>query len=125
MKITQRLLERKFLIIAIVWTSLIAILCLISLNNVPSIPVKGKDKVVHFLFYFGYVIFWYKAFRNSKLFLVVISALFYGIIIEVLQPIITTTREADFYDVIANSLGAFSAMLFLNFMRKNNFSKNF
>lgn len=38
-------------------------------------------------------------------------AVFYGIIIELLQEGITLTRKADFYDVVANTTGVFCAVL--------------
>ncbi|MDO9260601.1 MAG: VanZ family protein, partial [Flavobacteriaceae bacterium] len=37
--------------------------------------------------------------------LIILCIFFYGIIIEVLQEILTTKREADIYDVIANTMG--------------------
>lgn len=45
-------------------------------------------------------------------------AVVYGIVIEVLQSILTVSREADVYDVLANAIGALTAFLFLRFYKK-------
>jgi VanZ family protein len=113
-------LERKYLLIAIFWTLSITALSLVSLEGkVSSLAFKNTDKVVHVLFYFFFTFFWSKAYKNKKVILIMLLAVLYGIVIEVLQTTITATREADFHDVLANSLGAFLAMLVLGFSNKN------
>ncbi|WP_379812223.1 VanZ family protein [Flavobacterium chuncheonense] len=120
MKTTQHLLERKYFLIAIIWTLSITALSLISLEGrTPSLAFKNTDKVVHALFYFFFTFFWSRACKNKKVILIMLLAVLYGIVIEVLQTTITATREADFYDVLANSLGAFLAMLVLKVINKN------
>ena|SRR5690606_14346058 len=119
--ITKRLSERNYLLAAITWTILIAILCLVSLKQLPSITtIKYKDKIIHFLFYFVFVFLWYFALKNKnvKILKIVVFAIVYGIIIEVLQSVVTTNREADVFDALANSFGACSAFLILKL--KNN-----
>jgi VanZ family protein len=44
----------------------------------------------------------------------------YGLIIEVLQEILTNTRQADFYDFLANTTGAFVGLIVLLYY-KNKF----
>ncbi len=46
-------------------------------------------------------------------------------IIEVLQDVLTQTREADFYDVLANSLGALVGFVGLYCVKNKIFSKFF
>jgi VanZ family protein len=111
-------LERKFLIIAIFWTAVITWLSLVSFEKVPSVSISipGKDKVVHFFFYFFFVFLWTKALdlreRKQQL-IVLVIAIIYGIIIEVFQDVFTLTRTADYLDVVANSIGAISGLVFL------------
>lgn len=50
--------------------------------------------------------------------MIVVYAILYGIIIEVLQSVVTLNREADVLDAVANSIGACTAILFLKI--KNN-----
>ncbi|MCO6175151.1 VanZ family protein [Flavobacterium sp. NRK F10] len=113
----QRLSERKFFFVAILWTLAITYLSLVSIDTESAgsfLPIPNKDKVVHFLFYFFFVYFWSKTFKQSdKFFYIVIVAVIYGIIIEVLQGVCTVNRQADFFDVLANTCGAVLAMLIL------------
>ena len=111
MKITKHLSERNFLLLAIIWTVLITVASLVSSSAIPKVNLLWNDKIVHFLFYFFFVVFWsfalHKNFYLKKYsFIIVVFAIVYGIIIEVLQELLTTTREPDLYDVFANALGA-------------------
>ena len=122
-KITKHLSERNFLILAILWTIGITIGSLVSLNNTPKLSIPGKDKTAHFIFYFVFVLFWFLALkskvknRNFNLVLV-FAAVLYGITMEVLQSLLTENRQADFYDILANTFGAifgiFIVSVFLN-----------
>jgi VanZ family protein len=111
-------LERKYLIGAIFWTIGITWLSLVSFERVPnvSISIPGKDKIVHFFFHFFLVVFWAKGLnarnKNQQLIILLIAVL-YGIIIEVFQDVFTLTRTADALDVVANSIGAISGIVFL------------
>lgn len=112
----------KFLLTAIAWTTLITFLSLATIGDFgSSIAIAGKDKVVHFLFYFIFVIAWYYAkFQNTKpTYYLVLTAIFYGIFMEICQGIFTINRTPDFFDALANSAGAITAFLFL----KNRFNK--
>lgn len=111
-------MERKFLILAIFWTAAITWLSLISFDSVPSVSISipGKDKVVHFVFYFVFVVLWSKALNSGEKkqhLVLLLVAITYGIIIEAFQDIFTLTRTAEFLDVVANSIGAISGIAFL------------
>jgi VanZ family protein len=93
------------------------------LNDIPSIPIKSKDKYAHFVFYFVLVLSWFFSFKETSLGIkikVLCFAILYGIIIEVFQEVFTVKREADILDVVANSFGAVIAYLIFPFL-KNNF----
>jgi VanZ family protein len=95
--------------IALVWTALMFYLCLKEMSGLPKITIPGKDKMAHFAFYTGFVIFWFKAnTKNTKNTLkhIVLVGILVGILIEFLQLTCTKTRAFDFFDIIANSLGA-------------------
>ncbi|WP_442902425.1 VanZ family protein [Flavobacterium sp.] len=130
MKITKHLSERSFLFLAILWTVIITVLSLVSLNSIPQVDVPGKDKIVHFLFYSIFVIFW--SFSKNKWcsnwnyrLLIVCLAIVYGIIIEVLQSVLTHTREADLNDILANSLGAIVGFVCVYCVKNKFFNKFF
>lgn len=124
-KIIKHLLERKFFWLALIWTFVITVASLVSVNSFSKIKSVGNDKIVHFLFYLFFVILWGLVKRqndsNRKYYLFVfLVAMSYGLIIEVLQEILTNTRQADFYDFLANTMGAFVGLVVLLFY-KNKF----
>lgn len=130
MKTIKQLSEHNFLVLAILWTVSITVASLVSLTNVPKVAISGNDKVVHFIFYAVFVILWglakSKSFFKLKLnLLIVLIAILYGIIIEVLQSTLTTSREADFYDVLANSLGAIFGFVCQYYVKNKIFNKFF
>lgn len=124
-KIIKHLLERKFFWLALIWTFVITVASLVSVNSFSKIKSVGNDKIVHFLFYLFFVILWGLVKRqndsNRKYYLFVfLVAMSYGLIIEVLQEILTNTRQADFYDFLANTTGAFVGLIVLLYY-KNKF----
>jgi VanZ family protein len=121
--IIKQLLERKYFLLAVCWTAIITVLSLIKLNltNETLVVFEGKDKLVHFIFYFFFVFFWQIVVKDSNQNLkILIIAIVYGMIIEVFQEVFTTTRSADILDLLANSLGAVTAYIL---MKKKYFKK--
>lgn len=80
-------------------------------RNAQSTSLPYLDKVAHFSFYFGYTVLFILAFR-SKLW-AVITALFLGATMEILQGLLTTTRSADYIDMLFNTFGTVVALLFM------------
>ena len=81
---------------------------------------EDSDKIVHLLAYAVFVSLWFLFFYVLKqkkdnfsraLIKSCSLALIYGIIIEILQGELTTSRSADFKDVLANSVGILIGML--------------
>ena len=56
--------------------------------------------------------------KNKEYLLIVVIAVSYGIIIEVLQGVLTDTRKPDFNDVIANTTGVVIAVLLNKYISK-------
>jgi|JI10StandDraft_1071094.scaffolds.fasta_scaffold31135_3 hypothetical protein len=103
---------------ALSWTILIAFLCLVKDSDLPSIGIKvsGLDKVVHFGFHFIFILLWAFYFFASRKVLtikliatLVFCSFIFGVSIELLQGIYTTTRQADVFDVLSNTFGALVA----------------
>ena len=117
MKLIQHLLGHNlFKIFAVLWTLLIIYLCLDDSPNVPQFTFQYKDKVVHFIFYFVFVYFWTKSLKNkdiNTLGLILFLALILGITIEFLQENFTYTRTFDWYDILANSIGAVASFMYV------------
>ena len=77
-----------------------------------------KDKLVHFIFYFVFVVLWCFGLHKTDKIKILLIAVVYGIIIEILQYVLTENRTADFYDVLANSSGAFLAFFVFPIIKK-------
>lgn len=113
---TKNLLVPKllYLWIALFWTGVIAYFCLTPSNNLPSISIPYLDKFVHACFHFVFTLFWFLFFKkqlNSPNFikplrLSFVLSVFFGVGIEILQELCTTTRKGDVIDVLANMTGA-------------------
>ncbi|MFK7002089.1 VanZ family protein [Flavobacterium oreochromis] len=128
MKIIKILLEpkRKFIWLALCWTSLILFLSFKAPTLNPKYTFPNEDKVVHFVFYFVFVFLWMKYIvltqclsLKKMTFLITFVAIVFSILVEIGQEFLTTNRFAEIKDVIANSLGAItSAILFYRFFKK-------
>ena len=92
-------------------------------DTIVNIPVQNKDKIVHFLFYFIFVALWssyIKIAKKSKNYqwYVFMSAVLFGIMIELCQIFFTATRQGDIKDVFANSVGALMGSFFVTVTNK-------
>ncbi|MEC4003202.1 VanZ family protein [Flavobacterium sp. SUN052] len=103
---------------------MIIILSLISLGDVgESIDVPNKDKIVHFTFYFVFVMLWSLFFKTKNnsiiiLFIILFLAIVFGILIEICQGF-TKDRTPDPIDALANSIGAIFGLIFTLLFLKN------
>ncbi len=111
-----------FRLLFVSWLVFVTLASLFSFDqdDTPSINIPHFDKFVHFTFYFVMVILGIWAVREylkapRKLAVVVVwvvvFAVLYGIIIEVLQHTLTASREGDILDALANAAGALMGML--------------
>ena len=121
----------KFLLflVALFWTGVVSYFCLIKSSEMPKIEISNLDKYVHVFFHFVFTFVWYLFFRKQLITEKNVKPLLYsflfsftfGITIEILQQTITTTRNADIFDVIANSTGALLSISFIVISNKSNF----
>ncbi|MCB0453773.1 MAG: VanZ family protein [Aequorivita sp.] len=94
----------------------------------PNVHFSALDKIVHILIYFILVNLWmlYLYIRNGFQFnnkwslIILLSVLLYGIIIEILQGLLTISRSADIFDVLANLIGSLIGIYFFKSI-KNKF----
>ena len=109
--------ERKFAIAFLGWMLFVTYSSLATFPETEAsrINIPNLDKVVHFTFYFVAVILAVFSIREmtkgnfplkKALLISVIGAIFFGIIIEVVQYSFTTDRHGDVFDALANSFGA-------------------
>lgn len=89
-------------------------------NKVPQVPVWQFDKLVHTLIYFilsiTLIIAFYEQYQvtikrlNISL-LIIIIGIFYGGTMEILQHYIFINRSGNWYDFIANAVGAIAGVI--------------
>ncbi|MFH4968529.1 VanZ family protein [Gaetbulibacter sp. M240] len=115
------MLKKGLFVCALGYTMALLTVSLIRLNNLPDLGVDFVDKIFHFVAYTLLSLIWfYTCFYffelNQKKSLVfsVLGAVLFGTIIEVLQHVLTEYRAFEFYDALANTLGA----LFTAFIMK-------
>ncbi|MFI0428590.1 VanZ family protein [Mariniflexile sp. HMF6888] len=110
--------KKLFLLIGILYTVVLATVCLIKIKKLPEIGVSFGDKVFHFLAYMVLAFLWFNIFvdtfklkEKKALIYAALFSIVFGIIIEVLQGTITTSRSSDVYDVMANTMGVFLTVI--------------
>lgn len=86
-----------------------------------------SDKLMHGGAYFGMAFLWllfvvlsYKNKNLGKIIILICGfAIVFGILIEALQYTLTDYRELDFYDILANSIGATLAGITIYLLKDN------
>jgi len=117
---TKKLLGPKpLLLIALGYSILITIAFLYPRLGTTISSNLPWDKVVHVTLHAMLIFVWlhyYCSLKNTHKILFVIAmflglCVFYGIIIEILQGVLTKDRQADINDVIANIAGSFLGII--------------
>ncbi|WGF93805.1 VanZ family protein [Aequorivita marisscotiae] len=118
--IKNLLAVKTLLFIALLYSIVITSLFFLSSQNLPKTQISEADKLVHILIHFILVNLWLLYFfvknkfhfKKNWILIVVLSVLFYGIIIEIFQELFTDSRSADILDVAANLTGAILGIFF-------------
>ena len=119
--------HHKYFILLIFWLGVIFTLSLFSYKIDADPKLANQDKIAHLFFYFVLTILLIQFFKKeisidlvnkNGVTLSIILAFTYGTIIEFLQWAFTTTRSAEWNDVLANSLGISIAVISLNLLGK-------
>lgn len=117
----------KYFLPAAAWIVTITLLSLISTKNLTkfSVEIIGIDKLIHIFIYLilSFLLAWglKKTVKYKKLSLKMLAAVFlftslYGLSMEIAQKLMTTGRNFEYYDIIANIIGSLIGVLF--FIRK-------
>lgn len=121
------MLKQRLLILAIVYTITLTVVSLIKLNDLPDLGVDYGDKIFHFLAYGLLMLLWFLASEHAKksihIFYIAFLAIFYGIIIEVLQSELTNFRHYNVYDIVSNTLGVITMTLIIMIKNKTQVKK--
>lgn len=117
--INRLLGSKRLLVAAILYSCIISVLFFLPSGDFPKVGFSGIDKLVHATIYIILICLWQLYFyvKNEYQFkwkwalLIALACLLYGIIIEILQGLITNSRSADIFDVLANLTGSLLGIL--------------
>ena len=127
LKLIKHLLADRAIYIALFCSILILVLSLMSVDYGIELDLDNSDKILHSFSYTVLCLSWlfyFKPLHNSKQKLAISFGVFsYGIIIEVLQTVLTTYRTGSLYDVLANTIGIFIALVTFETIYKFIFQK--
>jgi VanZ family protein len=116
-------------LIALIWTGIVAYFCLVDSGKIPIIVIPNLDKCVHTFFHFVFTLVWFLFLRKQMqcnnvikpLLYSFLFSLFFGIGIEFIQQLYTATRSGDFFDFVANAIGAILALFLVVLCNRFNF----
>lgn len=111
-------------LIALSLTIAVVVGSLLSPTNISNAVAVVNDKIVHGVAYMTITFFWLLAkplsFMPKKSKTILLGVFVMGISIEVLQGILTKNRQADVWDIVANTVGILmSYVIFVLFLKKN------
>ncbi|PWK20899.1 VanZ like protein [Xanthomarina spongicola] len=116
-------LKTKALFFSTLYTITLTFVSLITLDldDVEEIIPSYSDKIFHLLAYLLFAWLWFNTFfyrykynKNQSIIRSIIVSSLFGIIIEVLQLVITTSRNFDVLDIVANIFGVLIAAILIN-----------
>jgi VanZ family protein len=117
-----------FLAAALFWSGVILFFCLIKASDLPQVEVPNLDKVIQATFHFVFTVLWFLFFKKKlktsnifrSLLISFVFSFFFGVTIEIMQQVFTTTRSADVLDELANLSGASLAVITIVLLNKFN-----
>ena len=119
--------KKILLTLTICYTLVLAILSLISIKSLPKLGSNFDDKIFHVFAYALLVLLWHGTLHSLKIarpiLIAVCFSIVYGMIIEILQGQLTTVRNLDILDILANCIGVTIASLFI-VLKRRTFVKN-
>ena len=100
------------------YTIALSILSLVRLTDVPKLNTGYDDKIAHFVLYAGLCLFWFMSFyalkSKSSLVLASLLSIGFGLVIEILQGIVSIHRTTEVFDLVANCLGVLTMAFIIN-----------
>ena len=123
LKPIKSLLENNAIYIAVFFTISILAGSLIRSEFIVVKSISTSDKTYHLIAYFLLMLSWLYAFFKKEKFqknvkYIILGCFIFGIIIEILQEVITSYRTASYLDIIANTVGVLLAVLIFHIFEK-------
>ena len=123
LKPIKSLLENNALYIAVFITISILFGSLVKSEFIVVESISVSDKIYHLIAYFLLMLSWLYAFFKKEKFqeyvkYIILGCFIFGIIIEILQGIITSYRTASYLDILANTIGVLLAVVIFHVFEK-------
>jgi VanZ family protein len=115
----------RYRLFAIAYLILISILFLLPGSSLPKenwFKTIYLDKWIHIILFAILIILWLKAFPgySSRLYiLLMVSAILYGILIELSQELFVLNRSMDVFDILADTAGVIAGAWYVGLYKKN------
>jgi VanZ family protein len=112
------------IIIMLIYLGIVTALSLLPTSNLPNIPfINGQDKAVHITMYLGlaFLASWSldtHGKRKPSIPLMLAGVAGWGVLMEVLQHLMTSGRGLEYTDMIANLAGATAGMFLYIYLEK-------
>jgi len=116
-------LENNAIYIAVFITISILFGSLVKSEFIVVESISVSDKTYHLIAYFFLMLSWLYAFFKKEKFqehvkYIILGCFIFGIIIEILQGIITSYRTASYLDILANTIGVLLAVVIFHVFEK-------
>jgi VanZ family protein len=123
LKHIKSLLEDNAIYIAVFFTISITIGSLVKSDFIVVKSISVSDKIYHLIAYFLLMLSLLYVFCKKETFqknvkYVILGCIIFGIIIEILQGIITSYRTASYLDIVANTIGVLLAVVIFHVFEK-------
>ena len=123
LKPIKSLLENNAIYIAVFITISILFGSLVKSEFIVVESISVSDKTYHLIAYFLLMLSWLYAFLKKEKFqeyvkYIILGCFIFGIIIEILQGIITSYRTASYLDILANTIGVLLAVVIFHVFEK-------
>ena len=123
LKPIKSLLENNAIYIAVFFTISILFGSLVKSELIVVESISVSDKTYHLIAYFLLMLSWLYAFFKKEKFqehvkYIILGCFIFGIIIEILQGIITSYRTASYLDILANTIGVLLAVVIFHVFEK-------
>ena len=123
LKPIKSLLENNAIYIAVFFTISILFGSLVKSEFIVVESISVSDKTYHLIAYFLLMLSWLYAFLKKEKFqehvkYIILGCFVFGIIIEILQGIITSYRTASYLDILANTIGVLLAVVIFHVFEK-------
>ena len=123
LKPIKSLLENNAIYIAVFITISILFGSLVKSEFIVVESISVSDKTYHLIAYFLLMLSWLYAFLKKEKFqehvkYIILACFIFGIIIEILQGVITSYRTASYLDILANTIGVLLALVIFHVFEK-------